>query len=105
MLNTTAKLLTVCMPYSGSCCPSGSYEYQFTNEGSNFYWSGCVDLACKITMRGTVNVQSHQSYAADLEVKVGQYEAEYDVSGMTGRRRRKRSKKDFLKAKLGILRA
>ena len=77
--NFVAKLSnTQFWPYSGG------YKHQFTRPGIYYYWSGPVDSTGIIVMRGKVNVTETFSQIENVTVRVGEYEAVYNLtSGRT----------------------
>lgn len=66
---------------SNSCLiGAGRYRHQFTRPGVYYYWSGLVDINGAIWMRGKVNVTEKFSYTQNVIVRVGEFEAVYNVS-------------------------
>ena len=59
----------------------GRYKHQFTRPGIYYYWSGPVDSTGIIVMRGKVNVTETFSHIENVTVRVGEYEAVYNVTG------------------------
>ena len=77
-----------CLPF---CCHlsntqfwpyPGRYKHQFTRPGIYYYWSGPVDSTGIIVMRGKVNVTETFSQIENVTVRVGEYEAVYNVTGV-----------------------
>ncbi|KAK3107254.1 hypothetical protein FSP39_010348 [Pinctada imbricata] len=59
---------------------SGKYSYQFTSTGKHYYWSGYVDGANLIALRGMVDVSERAQSVEDFGLKRDGFEATYDTS-------------------------
>ncbi len=60
---------------SGPPTAVGSFEYQFNQAGTYYYWSGSVESTGQIEFRGVVVVSSFLDVQQELNVK---------VNGLTG---------------------
>ena len=57
----------------------GAYQYQFTTSGDFYYWSGIVNPAKKISMRGVIRVKPRAATSKHIEVKVNGQSAIYEI--------------------------
>ncbi len=62
---------------------SGAYEYQFTQPGTYYYWSGAVDQYESIFLRGVVTVKDSVSTVQPLSLTINDIEAIYNIGGQT----------------------
>lgn len=58
----------------------GSFEYQFNNVGTFYYWSGFVDANGLISFRGVVNVVATTDRELTISVSVNGFSGNYSLS-------------------------
>ena len=59
----------------------GEFEYQFTEEGMYYYWSGFVDASEELSFRGSIKVLPKSDLTKPMTLKMKDIEATYETSG------------------------